>query len=58
VTGQHVQVDTTDDYVLQSGPGVALTFSLNFDNSSGTNQIRTIGTDPNAVMVVTRVTDL
>lgn len=57
-TGAHFQVDTSDDYVLQTGPGVALTFNLNFDNNSGTNSLTTIGADPNAVMVVTRVADL
>lgn len=57
-TGAHFQVDTSDTYVHQSGPGTALTFSLNFENNSGTNSLSTIGADPNAVMVVTRMPDL
>ena len=57
-TRQHFQVDATDTYVLQSGPGVALVFNLNFENNSGNNNLTTIGADPNATMVVTRVSDL
>lgn len=57
-TGQHVQVDAYDTYVRLTGPGTALTFSLIFHNNTGTNSVSTIGADPNAVIVVTRESDL
>lgn len=57
-TGAHFQVDCSDEYVLQTGPGAGLTFTLSFSNNTGTNSISTIGADPNATITVTRIQDL
>lgn len=61
VTGTYFWSNLSDIYVLNSGPGVALTFTLSYVNSFGTNNLYAGFPDPpasNASIIVTRITDL